>query len=293
MGQRVTAKRWGVLPLQEIQIIFSGTFALKLSYLCECIIRLRQTTLTQNSFAARLPDRCAAINRKLGGPVVASPKPKLPRAASTPNLLSRPGAATKRPVPAKPRRSLQRVLTDKRERRSVSSGSGRSISLMRSATAPVVLGLKREASETPSLRSIPFADAQPVQASRGGVLNSKRFSRREVDMSSLVPKVASKRNTQVNIEAELREAISALKKPNRELAGRALAETAEKRSTLAPHARSRFRPDLTRDYTDRPQNPRSQFTTRSSKACRSPPPPRLAGVRTFSQTRSGAAFFEL
>jgi hypothetical protein len=104
---------------------------------------------------------------------------------------------------------------------------------------PAVPGLKREGSEAPSLGSIPFADAQSVQASRGGVLNSKRFSRREVDMSSLAPKVTARKRTQVDIEAELKEAISALKKPNRELAGKALAETAEKRSASAPNARSK------------------------------------------------------
>jgi DNA replication regulator SLD3 len=63
-------------------------------------------------------------------------------------------------------------------------------------------------------------------------------------MSSLAPKVATKNKSQVNIEAELKEAISALKKPNRELAGKTLAEIAEKRSVLAPHARSKFKPSL-------------------------------------------------
>jgi DNA replication regulator SLD3 len=111
---------------------------------------------------------------------------------------------------------------------------------MRSATAPVVLGLKREASEAPSLGSIPFADTQPLHANRGGVLNSKRFLQREVDMSSLAPKMHAKKTAQVNIEAELKEAISALKKPNRELAGKSLAEIAEKRSASALPSRSRF-----------------------------------------------------
>ena len=174
------------------------------------------------------------------------PKPKLPKVASGSNLLSRPGAATKRAVPAKARRSLQRVLTDERERRSVSHGLGRPISLMRSATMPAVPGLKREGSEAPSLGSIPFADAQSVQANRGGVLNSKRFSRREVDMSSLAPKVNARKKTQVDIDAELKEAISALKKPNRELAGKALAETAEKRSASAYNGRSKTKPILER-----------------------------------------------
>lgn len=192
------------------------------------------------SFAARLPDRCATINRKLGGPVVASPpKPKLPKAASS--SQSRPGAATKRPVPAKPRRSLQRVLTDERERRNSTSHSlGRPISLMRSATAPVIPGLKREGSEAPSLGSIPQAEARSVQANRGGVLTSKRFSQREVDMSNLVPKAHSRKRTQVNIEAELKDAISALKKPNRELAGKSIVETAEKRFASAPSGRSKL-----------------------------------------------------
>lgn len=171
--------------------------------------------------------------------MVSPSRPKLSKAASASNVLSRPGAATKRPVPAKPRRGLQRVLTDERERRSVSRGPTRPISLMRSATAPAIPGLKREASEAPSLTGIPFTDTQPLQANRGGVQNSKRFSRREVDLSSLAPKVNPRKKAQVNIEAELRDAISALKKPNRELAGKALAETAEKRSAAAPHSRSK------------------------------------------------------
>ncbi|KAH8662996.1 DNA replication regulator SLD3-domain-containing protein [Tricladium varicosporioides] len=189
-------------------------------------------------FSSRLPERCAAINRKLGGPVVMSPpKPKLSKSKSFSGAPARPGAATKRPVPAKPRRSLQRVLSDERERRSVSRGPERAISLMRSATMPMVPGLKREASEVPSLSGIP--DSQSLEANRGGVLNSKRFSRREVDLSALapIPDKDTKAQKKAKIDAELKEAISALKKPNRELAGKALAETAEKRSVSASRPR--------------------------------------------------------
>jgi hypothetical protein len=110
---------------------------------------------------------------------------------------------------------------------------------MRSAT-PVVPVLKREGSEVPSLSSIPPAESQPLQANRGGVLNSKRFSQREVDMSSLVPEINTKKRKQADIEAELKEAIAALKKPNRELAGKAMVETAEKRSASASMSRSKF-----------------------------------------------------
>lgn len=168
------------------------------------------------------------------------PKPKLSKSKSFSGAPSRPGAATKRPVPAKPRRSLQRVLSDERERRSVSRGPERAISLMRSATMPMVPGLKREASEVPSLSGIP--DSQSLEANRGGVLNSKRFSRREVDLSALAPisDKDAKAQKKAKIDAELKEAISALKKPNRELAGKALAETAEKRSVSASRPRSEF-----------------------------------------------------
>lgn len=173
--------------------------------------------------------------------VVSPPRAKLSESASFSGATSRPGAATKRPVPAKPRQSLKRVLTDERERerRSVSHGRGRSISLMRSATAPIVPGLKREASEAPSLASIPAADSQ-LKANRPGVLNSKRFSQREVDLSSLAPEVNPKVKKQLNIKAELKEAISALKKPNREQAGKDIVESAEKRAASASHSRSEF-----------------------------------------------------
>ncbi|KAF4620089.1 hypothetical protein G7Y89_g14730 [Cudoniella acicularis] len=193
-------------------------------------------------FSARLPDRCAVINRKLGGPVAVSPpKPRLSKSASFSGAQSRPGAATKRPVPAKPRRSLQRVLTDERERRSVSRGPERAMSLMRSATMPLVPGLKREVSEAPSLSGIPLADSQTLEANRGGVLNSKRFARREIDLGSLAPDANAKAKKKAIIDAELKEAISALKKPNRELAGKVLAETAEKRSAPS-HPRKSKKP---------------------------------------------------
>jgi hypothetical protein len=111
---------------------------------------------------------------------------------------------------------------------------------MRSATATIVPGLKREASEAPSLSSIPAAESQSLKASRPGVLSSKRFSQREVDLSSLAPEVNSKAKKQANIEAELKEAISALKKPNRKLAGKDIVESAEKRTAPASHSRSEF-----------------------------------------------------
>jgi hypothetical protein len=105
---------------------------------------------------------------------------------------------------------------------------------------PAIPGMKREVSEAPSLSSIPAADSQSLEANRGGVLKSKRFFQREIDLSSLAPEGGEniKAKKQAIIEAELKEAISALKKPNRELAGKSLAEIAEKRSASASHSRS-------------------------------------------------------
>ncbi|KAH8594310.1 DNA replication regulator SLD3-domain-containing protein [Bisporella sp. PMI_857] len=190
-------------------------------------------------FSSRLPELCAIINRKLGGPVPASPpKPKLSKSSSFSGVLSRPGAATKRPIPEKPRRSLQRVLTDDRERRSGSLGLGNLPSLRRSMTMPI----KREGSEAPSLSGIPAADSQSFHGDRKGILASKHFSRREVDMTKLVREPSAKALKEEKVAAELKNAIAALKKPNRELAGRDLAETAEKRAGPTPKGKKSKKP---------------------------------------------------
>jgi len=106
---------------------------------------------------------------------------------------------------------------------------------MRSAT-PSIPGLKREASEALSLNSIPMADSQSLSVNRGGVLKSKKFSSREVDLSAMAVDTKSKK---ASIEAELKDAISALKKPNRQLAGQSIVDTAEKRAASAIHSRSK------------------------------------------------------
>jgi DNA replication regulator SLD3 len=192
------------------------------------------------SFSARLPERCAILNRKLGGPVVLSPpKPKL-KSSGFSGAPSRPGAATKRPLPPKPRRSLHRVLTDERERRSMSRGPDRAMSLLRSASISSVPGLKRETSEVPSLSGIPFSDSQSAEGEKRAVIKSKQLARREVDLGAFGSGMNAKASKQAKLDAELKEAISALKKPNRELAGKAFVDTAERRSASASHSRSKW-----------------------------------------------------
>ncbi|KAG9240132.1 DNA replication regulator SLD3-domain-containing protein [Calycina marina] len=187
-------------------------------------------------FSSRLPEQCAAINMKLGGPLpVAPPKPKLSKSASFSGVLSRPGAVTKRAVPPKPRRSLQRVLTEDLERRTESIGLSKAPSLVRSATDPV----KREGSEVPSLSGIPAAD---TKRGRNGILATKHFSRREVDMRKFAPDPQAKVLKQAKADAELKKAIAAIKKPNRELAGKFLAETAQQRAAPGLQGRKSKKP---------------------------------------------------
>jgi len=105
---------------------------------------------------------------------------------------------------------------------------------------PVAPVLKREGSEASSLSSILAAESQPTSAARGGSLNSRRASQREIDLSSLAHDPSGKVKKQAKIDSELKDAIAALKKPNRELAGKSFAETVEQRVVSAPHPRSKF-----------------------------------------------------
>lgn len=192
-----------------------------------------------DSFSARLPEQCSAISRKLGGPVVVSPaRPKLMASASLSAVSSRPGGITKRPISTKARRSLRRVITDERHAREGSRGASGAISLMRSTTAPSIPGLKRERSETPLLSSIPSAESQSMLVNRGGVLKSKKFSQREVDLSSLAT-VNDAKLKKASIEAELKDAITALKRPNRQLAGQFQVEAERRAASASTHSRSR------------------------------------------------------
>jgi hypothetical protein len=64
---------------------------------------------------------------------------------------------------------------------------------------------------------------------RGGVLKSKRFSQREIDMSFTTIATNAKLQRKARVEEELKEAITALKKPNRSLAIKEFVETSERR----------------------------------------------------------------
>lgn len=143
---------------------------------------------------------------------------------SRPALPSKlkPGAPVKRP-PTSARskeKTLERVLTKERMRRSMSRSASGTIALLRSASVTTIPGLKREASE-PLLSMIP--KGEPPK-SRPPLFSSTANGKPLDD-----PKARKK----AQVEAELKDAISALKKPNRALAVKELADAADKRSLPA------------------------------------------------------------
>ncbi|KAL2260427.1 hypothetical protein VTK26DRAFT_5568 [Humicola hyalothermophila] len=174
-------------------------------------------------FSARLPGPCDTLNRKLGGPVAQSPpKAKNPKPASV--VKPKPGAPIKRARISKKDKdkALERALSVERSRRSVSRGPADAISLLRSASNTVIPGLKREASD-PSLRRIPRADTGSIKD------NPLKLFSRSVSLSETDDRRAKKK---ADVEAELRDAISTLKRPNRALAVKEFVEAAEKRASV-------------------------------------------------------------
>ena len=173
------------------------------------------------SYGARLPELTNLLCKKLGGPKKPSPRrPPLAKSASSCASL-KPGASVQRQQPRKPRRTLERVLTDER-----SASQKPPPSLSRSVTAPVLPQVKREVSDT-SLSSIPL----------NRVAMHKRYSQREVDLYATSQAAEAKLKKKARVEQELQDAIAALKKPNPRMAVKELIEDAERRAT-ASHSRS-------------------------------------------------------
>lgn len=143
----------------------------------------------------------------------------------------KPGAATKRPAPPSNRRTLQRALsTEQMHRRSVSRGPGNAIALMRSATSTTLSGVKREGSEPLSLKDLARGESLSARSRQSSLSRSNSTSNLE-DM---------KANKRALVKAELEDAISALRKPNREVVGKAMAEADERRATAGHSAKSSF-----------------------------------------------------
>lgn len=170
-------------------------------------------------YSARLSDISTALCQKLGGPKTPSPaRPTVRKAATSSQVISNPGAAVHRQQMRRPRRTLERVLTEER------STSRNPPSLSRSATDSVLPRLKREVSEA-SMSSMPISNVS--------LSKSRRYSQREVDLGSISHAKEAKLKKKANVEQELKGAIAALKRPNPRMAVKELVEAAERRAGVS------------------------------------------------------------
>lgn len=160
-------------------------------------------------------------------------KPSRPKTSRRPSSKQspKPGAVAKRSVSGQPTRTLQRALsTEQQSRRSISRGPSNMIALMRSATTTSLPGIKREASDPALAKSVLGCDPDLINRKSGPLSRSS-------SVSNLQDVKFSKK---AQVEAELRDAISSLRKPNRQVVGRALAEAAERRATVSSSAKSKY-----------------------------------------------------
>lgn len=184
-------------------------------------LHFSQLLMDPHSFSARLPGPCDSLSRKLGGPVAQSP-PKSSATKPASAVKPKPGAPIRRPSAKRDKdRSLERALSVERNRRSVSRGPAAAIALLRSASQTVIPGMKREASDPSLLGLVPRADSGAVKERP-----SNLFSR-SVSLSGSDLKAQKK----AQVDAELKDAISALKRPNRSLAVKDIVDAADKRAS--------------------------------------------------------------
>ncbi|CRG85069.1 Stress response protein NST1 [Talaromyces islandicus] len=175
-------------------------------------------------YASRLPEQCKSIKKKLGGVAERSPSHPTPESRNS-SKTQQAGISDKRTQALKPpRRTLQRVLTD--EQAAAASQRSRHPSLRRSSTTPALQEARAESME-PSLPSL-------GSSVRGGIQAARRVDKREVDLNAVAKQHETKIKKMgmlIEQKKELDAAISALRKPNRELVAKELADQAERRTT--------------------------------------------------------------
>lgn len=119
--------------------------------------------------------------------------------------------------------SLENVLSKEflQHRRSMSRGPGGMIALMRSVSTPSLPAMKREASEPAGISKIPRED----EGDNAIGLEPPRAhgARRNLDNGRV--------RKDAHVHAELKNAITALRRPNRDVVGQAMVEDAERRAT--------------------------------------------------------------
>ncbi|OAA69562.1 DNA replication regulator Sld3 [Cordyceps fumosorosea ARSEF 2679] len=184
-------------------------------------------------FSARIPDMCNAISKKLGGPVLI-PAGGRSHHRSAHKKEQKPGSVTKRPAAPRPVKTLERALsTDQHSRRSVSRGPSNMIALLRSATSTSLP--KREGSEPANPRRLPKME--------GDSQRRPAFSRSSSSISTASQDV-SKASRKAMVDAQVKDAIAALRKPNREVVGQAMEEADQQRALAAKKARKAQRSSI-------------------------------------------------
>ena len=171
-------------------------------------------------YTSRTPETCKLVCKRLGGPGM-SFKEKTTAAPKTSGRRPVPGASLlKKPHP-KPKRTLERVLSEDMGSRHAS---------------PPVLSRSNSISLQPSIKREPIDNGQRP-GSRGNIRKSVSFSNREVDLVGVAKtqEAKKKRLTQLAVQKqELAAAIEALKKPNRGKAAQTLMEDSERRASDKP-----------------------------------------------------------
>ncbi|RKF74825.1 putative protein kinase-like [Golovinomyces cichoracearum] len=176
-------------------------------------------------FASRLPTQCSTIKTKLGIPTLTPSKLKVSKNTST-TVHSRPGAVTRRSLPGKPRPSLKRILTDDRRRRNLPQSHSKAIALMKSATMPLISTVKEDSK---ALKSVSNSRNDFADINLAGASKAKSISQRDFCITETKSMINSKVVKEACIEAEPKDAISVLKKPNRKLIAKEITGFAERR----------------------------------------------------------------
>ena len=155
---------------------------------------------------------------KLGGLKPITPaRPSLQKATSSSEVTQKSNAAFQAQPLRKPRRTLERVMTDEK-----ATSRKRLPCLSRSATDSAIPGIKREISDN-SICSVPL--------NKYFFQKSRRYSQREVDLSATSQASDARMRRKASVQQQLQSAIATLKKPNPRMAVKDLVDAADRRVT--------------------------------------------------------------
>nr|POE50145.1 hypothetical protein CFP56_71608 [Quercus suber] len=211
-------------------------------------------------FVSRIPKIAVMVNKKLGGPSAPTPaKHKLVHSRKPGEPASRPHI--ERPV----RKPLARVATD-----TIGLAPKRVPMLHRSTTdIDTMPFIKREPGQDESFSSNTSArPRQPAPRRRADLARSISISGREVDFSAMSQaneiKLRKKADLKERLRKEAKEAIDAIRKPNRQLAVKEYAEETDlsfAKATAKTRPSQKHRPSQVSQIDATPARPRAQYPT--------------------------------